>query len=154
MPSWKAHILINLIFFVFWLKLVFSLGLIEIPFVLSLIPLIILLSVFPDIDTSKSKIRKLTSLIIAFLITLILLLFYTIEWHDLLFVFLLAYLLFRFFPIKHRGITHNIYFSIIFCFLTVVLIYIFFEIDFLTAILTFLILLFSYNSHLFFDKIV
>ena len=155
MPSWKTHILFNLFLLILWMK--FFLDLNFLGNVLSLIILTffnLFLSIFPDIDSSKSEIRNYS----AFVIAAFLLVYFVIDFdlHSIttvLLSFIFLYLFFRFFPIKHRGITHNFWFSILLSFILVTILGLFFNFTLEISLVYFLFLLSGYLSHLFLDMI-
>ncbi len=72
MPSWKIHLIFNLIFIpLFWKIFLENLFLENLLLFFFLLFLYGLFSVLPDIDTSKSKIRDYISLILAVMITVL-----------------------------------------------------------------------------------
>jgi len=154
MPSWKIHLLFNLLFVIIWIKFLFNFALIDNYTLLSFLILFnVFASLFPDIDTSKSKIRDYTSLSLATLITIYFLLnFHFSSVRSLLISFIFLYLLIKYFPLKHRGITHTLWFSIIFSILLTGILWLMFEFSLVNSVVYFLIILFGYLSHLFLDK--
>ena len=116
MPSWKIHLIFDLIFVIVFLSFLYNWGFIDnIILVAFLIFFNILATIFPDIDTPKSKIRNYISLILAVVVTgysVINFSFSSIL--SIIATFFFIYLLIKFFPIKHRGITHKFWFSLIF----------------------------------------
>jgi len=115
--------------------------------------LTIFISIFPDIDLKKSKSRMLISLLIAsiFLIEYIFILPST--WYYGIAFAAIFYFLFLLLPTKHRGITHNFLFSIVFTVLLSLFFYFTFglnqnEILFLSGII-----FTTYCLHLFLDNI-
>ncbi len=155
MPSWKVHTLFNLLFTIIWIRLLFNFSLIDNYVLLGFLILFnIFASVFPDIDTSKSKVRDYTSLTLATLITIYFLLnlrFTSIL--SMLFSFIFLYLLIKYFPLKHRGITHTIWFSIGFSIVLTIILWLMFGFSLVNFVVYFMIILFGYLSHLFLDKI-
>lgn len=155
MPSWKVHLLFNLILIFIWVKILLDYGFLnDYLLVVSLVFLSSFLSVFPDIDTPKSKIRDYFSIIIASIIVLYLIFNLTINSLLLLFVtFIFLYLLFRFFPVKHRGITHSFGFSILFSFLMTLILWFMFDFSLTEFMVYFLVILTGYLSHIFLDEL-
>jgi len=155
MPSWKVHLIFNLILVFVWIRVLLNYGFInDYLLVTSLVFSSSFLSVFPDIDTPKSKIRDYFSIIIATIIVLYLVINLTINSLLSLFVvFIFLYLLFRFFPVKHRGITHSFGFSILFSFLMTVILWFMFDFSLMEFIVYFFVILTGYLSHIFLDKL-
>lgn len=153
MPSWKIHLLFNSFFLPIFIKLFLSFDP-NYSILLILIPFNILASVFPDIDSTKSKIRNAFAIIIA--LTAILYFFNIgIDSMIILFICFVAFYLFiRFFPTKHRGITHDVIFSIVFSLIATTIIWIIFAFSSTVFVVCFLIIFFGYASHMFLDKVV
>jgi len=114
----------------------------------------VLASLIPDIDSTRSKIRDLFAVIVAAVLT------FTIginpEFNSLigLFVsFIFIYLVARYFPTKHRGLTHTLKFSGIFSFAVVLVLWIMFGFGYAEFFIYFLMIGFGYSSHLFLDRI-
>jgi len=156
MPSWKVHLIFNLILVFVWIRVLLNYGFVnDYLLMASLILFSSFLSVFPDIDTPKSKIRDYFSIIIATIIVLYLIVNLTIESLLSLFVtFIFLYLLFRFFPVKHRGITHSFGFSILFSFVMTLVLWFMFNFSLTEFIVYFLVILTGYLSHIFLDKLI
>ena len=154
MPSWKVHLVFNLILIFIWIRILLNYGFNDYLLLASLIFLSSFLSVFPDIDTPKSKIRDYFSIIITSIIVVYLILNLTINSLLSLFVtFIFFYLLFRFFPIKHRGITHRFEFSILFSFIMTMILWFMFEFSLTEFMVYFFVILTGYLSHIFLDKL-
>jgi len=155
MPSWKVHLIFNLILIFVWIRILLNYDFVnDYLLVASLVIFSSFLSMFPDIDTSKSKIRDYFSIIIASIIVLYLVLNLTINsLLSLLVTFIFLYLLFRFFPVKHRGITHSFGFSILFSFVMIVILWFMFDFSSTEFIVYFFVILSGYISHLFLDAI-
>lgn len=153
MPSWKTHILLNLIIFIFWVKLLFLIyPSIDIRYLFILLPLVIFVSIFPDIDTKRSKIREWISLVLATCIVILFLIIRATEiWYNIPISFLVLYFSLKYLPTHHRTLTHTLLFSFIFSLILTWIFWIFFTPTIGILFLTFLILFISYNSHLFFD---
>lgn len=114
----------------------------------------VLASLIPDIDSTRSKIRDLFAVIVAAVLT------FTIginpEFNSLigLFIsFILIYLVTRYFPTKHRGLTHTLKFSGLFSFSIVLVLWIIFGFGYVEFFIYSVMMVFSYSSHLFLDRI-
>lgn len=155
MPSWKVHLIFNLILVFIWIRVLLNYSFLnDYLLMVSLVILSSFLSVFPDIDTSKSKIRDYFSIIITSIIVLYLIINLTIESFLSLFVtFTFLYLLFRFFPVKHRGITHSFGFSVLFSFLMTVILWFMFGFSLTEFMVYFFVIFTGYISHLSLDAI-
>ena len=155
MPKWKVHLLFNTILIFFWVQLLLSLNLVDDYIILTiLIFFSYFLSIFPDIDYSKSPVRRVFALILACIFTVYL--FMNSSINSILLMsacFIILYISFRFFPTKHRGITHNFWFSSILSFVIATIFGIIFNFSFINFILYFLFILSGYLSHLFLDMI-
>ena len=154
MPRWRVHLLFNSIVIFFWFKLLSSLNLIaDSTILLIMIFFSYFLSIFPDIDHSQSPIRRIFSGILACIVTIN---FFTNPSIDIILLlpafFVLLYILFKFFPTKHKGITHKFWFSIIFSFLVSIMLGIVFNLSFTYFMIYFLFILSGYLSHLILDK--
>ncbi len=153
MPKWKVHVLFNSILIFFWVKLLLSLDLVG-DYILLIIMIFFsyFLSIFPDIDTSKSPIRRIFAVILASIFTIY---FFLNSSLDLILLlpacFVLLYILFKFFPTKHKGITHNLWFSTIFSFFIAIIFGLLLNFSFISFIIYFLLILSGYLSHLFLD---
>jgi len=155
MPSWKVHLLFNLILVFVWIRILLNYGFLnDYLLMISLVIFSSFLSVFPDIDTPKSKIRDYFSIIITSIIVLYLIMNLTINSLLFLFVtFIFLYLLFKFFPIKHRGITHSFGFSILFSFIMTVILWFMLGFSLTEFIVYFFVIITGYLSHIFLDKL-
>ena len=155
MPSWKTHLTVNSFVLLIWVILLFNYGFINNYFLLILLIFFsAFLSIFPDIDTWKSKIRDLFSLLLALVLTAYFL--FNISFNSifsLLAIFILIYILFRFFPTKHRGITHKFWFSVFFCLVITIILWLLFNFSMISFLVYFLVLLSGYLSHLFLDAL-
>lgn len=141
-----------IILFFFWLKFIstidfgmkaWKMGILVFLFILS--------SVFADIDSTKSKVRKLISLVMAFLFSVLII--FVAEWFYVPISFLLVYIALRFFPTVHRGILHTFKFSVVFS-LIIGLILIIIGFTTTELLLSLILILISYNSHLVLDGIL
>jgi len=155
MPSWKTHLTVNSFLLLVWVVLLFNNNLINNYFLLILLIFFSsFLSVFPDIDTWKSDIRNLFSFVLASVITVYF--FFNMTFSSILSIFIsfiFIYVLFRFFPTKHRGITHKFLFSVFFSFMLTVILWFLFNFSMVSFLVYFLVILSGYLSHLFLDAL-
>ena len=153
MPKWKWHLLLNSLLMILWIKFLLEYGFLNDYFLLIfLVFFSSFLSIFPDIDSSKSGIRDIFAVIFASIALIFIIYKFSVESIFLLFFsFIFLYLFFRFFPTKHRGITHKLSFSIFFCLIITIILWIMFNFSIVNFIVYFLVLLSSYLSHLFLD---
>ncbi len=152
MPTWKTHIFLNVLFFVVWLKILLSFAETNVFYLTTVFVFVVVASVFPDIDTTKSKIRDWFSLLLSALITVVYLLNYgIIDWITVPLYFLVLYLFLRYFPTTHRTITHTFFLGLIFSIATSMLLWLIFIPSEFEIFLTFGILFISYSSHLILD---
>jgi len=153
MPHWKVHLLFNFFIIIVWIFLLFNLKLFGNPILMVLlIFLSSLFSILPDIDSPKSEIRDFFAVIIAsFIIVYFILNFFL---NSVLYVsvgFIFLYLFFRFFPTKHRGLTHSIWFSIFMTLILTIVLSQIFSFSFREFFIYFFFILSGYLSHLFLD---
>jgi len=155
MPSWKTHLTFNSFLLLVWILLFLNYGLINNYFLLILLVFFSsFLSIFPDIDTWKSDIRNLFSFVLASIVTVYF--FFNMNFSSifsLLVSFIFIYVLFRFFPTKHRGITHKLWFSVFFCLMITVILWLLFNFSIVSFLVYFLVILSGYLSHLFLDAL-
>ncbi len=153
MPSWKKHLLFSIFLLFIWIKLL--LGLIDDFFLLSLLLfLFFFFSIFPDVDSTKSYIRKILSFLLASLSTIYLLLNFNLHSFVRLSLFFFStYFFLRFFPTKHRGVTHTVWFSIICSFLSTLILRVLFEFSSFQFVVFSFFILSGYVSHLFLDVV-
>jgi len=155
MPSWKTHLTFNFFILFGWIILFFNYNLIDNYFLLILLIFSSsFLSIFPDIDTWKSNIRNLFSFILASIITVYF--FFNMSFNSILSLlvsFILIYILFRFFPTKHRGITHKFRFSVFFCLVIMMILWTLFNFSMVNFLVYFTVLLSGYFSHIFLDAL-
>lgn len=155
MPSWKKHLIFNSLLILAWLIFFFSYDLINnYLLLLFLISFSYFFSLFPDIDTSKSYIRNILSFLLAF--TLVVYLFFNLNIHSFLqmmFSFVILYVFFRFFPTKHRGMTHSLWFSVLCSFFVTIILWLIFHFSSSRFMIYFFFILSGYVSHLFLDQI-
>ena len=154
MPSWKVHLIFNSLFLFVWVKFLLNYGFINDYILLSFLILFnTFLTMFPDVDSSKSKIRDFFAIILSSMITIYLLLNSNYNFVYLLVGFMSFYILFRFFPTKHRGFTHSLWFSIFLSLIITVMVWLTFNSSMLNLSIYFFFILSGYLSHLFLDKI-
>ncbi|NCN39575.1 MAG: hypothetical protein COY38_00750 [Candidatus Aenigmarchaeota archaeon CG_4_10_14_0_8_um_filter_37_24] len=155
MPSWKIHLIFDLIFVAVFLGLIFSLGLINnLITIFFLVLLNLTAALFPDIDTPKSRIRAYVSLILASAVTGFLAVNFSVDSViSGVIGFALIYLAIRFFPTEHRGATHTLWFSFIFSFALTFVFWLIFRFPGFEFCLYYLIILWGYLSHIILDKI-
>lgn len=155
MPSWKIHLIFNLIFIPLFWKIFLGQLFLENIFLFSLLLFLYLFfSVFPDLDTSKSKVRDYVSFILATIITIFLILIANFTYvFTLPLTFLLIYFFLKYMPTKHRGFTHSLKFSILFPFIFLFSIKFLLEFSFLDMSLYFLFLFSGYLFHIILDRI-
>ena len=155
MPSWKTHLTVNSFILLIWIILLLNYNLINNYLLLILLVFSSsFLSIFPDIDTWKSKIRNLFSFILASILTVYF--FFNMSFNSVisLFIsFILIYILFRFFPTKHRGITHKFWFSVFFCLVITIILWMLFNFSMISFFVYFVVILSGYLSHLFLDAL-
>jgi len=155
MPSWKIHLIFDLIFVIVFASFLIKNVLINNIFLLIFLVFFnILATLFPDIDTPKSKIRKYISLTLALIFGGYLITNFSLKSiFSLVISSFLFYLIIRFFPTKHRGVTHTFLFGIILSIILTFVLWFLFEISLNQLGVSFLIILWGYLSHLILDKI-
>jgi len=155
MPSWKTHITVNSFLLLVWILLFLNYGFINNYFLLILLIFFSsFLSIFPDIDTWKSEIRNFFSFVLASIITVYF--FFNMGFNSifsLLISFVLIYVLLRFFPTKHRGITHKFTSSVVFCLIITIVLWLLFNFSMISFLVYFAVILSGYLSHLFLDAL-
>ena len=157
MPDWKTHLIFSLILVICWMFLLqcFEFKL-DFGRLLSVFILSIFASLFPDIDIKSSKIRDIFSLSISLTILIFYVVFYPDTWYYGPIYFILLYLILKYIPTKHRGITHSFGFAFIFSIvLTCVYISIigrFNAMSELEQAIWFFIIFSSYSLHLVLDR--
>jgi membrane-bound metal-dependent hydrolase YbcI (DUF457 family) len=155
MPSWKKHLTFNAFLQLIWIKFLFDYGFVDnYTLLIFLIFFSSFLSLFPDVDTSKSNIRNVLSLILA---STIMVYFFLNSDPNSIFLtitgFVFLYVLFKFFPMKHRGITHNFWFSMFFSFVVTAMLWMIVNFSSINFLVYFFFVLSGYVSHLFLDAI-
>jgi membrane-bound metal-dependent hydrolase YbcI (DUF457 family) len=155
MPSWKKHLTFNAFLQLIWIKFLFDYGFVDnYTLLIFLIFFSSFLSLFPDVDTSKSNIRNVLSLILA---STIMVYFFLNSDPNSIFLtitgFVFLYVLFKFFPMKHRGITHNFWFSMFFSFVVTTMLWTIVNFSSINFLVYFFFVLSGYVSHLFLDAI-
>lgn len=155
MPSWKIHLIFNLIFIpLFWKIFLSQLFLENIFFFFFILFLYGFFSVFPDLDTSKSKVRDYVSILLATVITIFLILIIDFTFIFALPIsFLLIYFLLKYIPTKHRGFTHSLKFSILFPFFIILIMKFILEFSYENMIIYTIFLSLGYLFHIILDKI-
>ena len=146
MTDWKNHLVFSLVLFIIWFKFTMNdwdAWKVFVVFILSSF-----LSVFPDIDKPNTKVRR----VIALCLSLCFAVFFMLRFNFTYVVFaIFLYFLIRFFPTRHRTVTHTMFFafnlSILLCILLL-----FAGFNFIETSLAFCILFLSYISHLILDK--
>ena len=155
MSHWKVHLLFNFFVIMIWIFFLFNLRLLGNPILMVLlIFLSSFFSIFPDIDSPKSEIRDFFAVIIASFIVVYFILNFSLN--SVLYVsagFIFLYLFFRFFPTKHRGLTHNIWFSIFMTLLFTIILSRIFSFSLKGFFIYFFFILSGYFSHLFLDAL-
>ena len=155
MPSWKTHLTVNSFLLLIWIILLFNYGFITNYFLLIfLIFFSSFLAIFPDIDTWRSNIRNLFSFVLASIAVIYF--FFNMSFNSILSLlvsFILIYILFRFFPTKHRGITHKFRFSVFFCLVIMMILWTLFNFSMVNFLVYFTVLLSGYFSHIFLDAL-
>jgi len=154
MIDWKLHLIFALLLALLWFAaLYFAAVQLSGWELAALVALTAFASLFPDVDMKKSKIRSFVSLITAFALSLVYLLLYRATWYYAPVYFLLLYFILKYLPTKHRGITHTFKFSLIFSIATAYLCHLLFAFTFNKLLFWFVVVLISYNLHLFLDRI-
>jgi len=154
MPSWKVHLIFNSLILFLWIRFLLNYNLINnYVLLIFLVFFNMFLTLFPDVDSSKSKIRNIFAVILASITAVYLFLNSNFNFVYLLVGFISFYVIFRFFPTKHRGFTHSFWFSIVLSILITLMIWITFGFSLLNLSIYFLLILSGYLSHLFLDKI-
>jgi len=154
MPSWKVHLIFNSLILFLWIRFLLNYSLINnYVLLIFLVFFNMFLTLFPDVDSSKSKIRNIFAVILASITVIYLFLNSNFNFVYLLIGFISFYIIFRFFPTKHRGFTHSFWFSIVLSILITLMIWITFGFSLLNLSIYFLLILSGYLSHLFLDKI-
>ena len=155
MPSWKTHLIFDLILVVILLGTLIVNGLINnVLLAIFLVLFNILATLFPDIDTPKSKIRSYVSLILALGVAGYFVFSFSVN--SVLSVvaeFVLVYLVVRFFPTKHRGVTHTIWFSVVFSLGLTSILWLMFGFSGFEFGVYYLLILWGYLSHLVLDRV-
>ena len=154
MPSWKIHVIFNLIFLIPVILYYFRTEIFQnLILIFILIFLNILTSVIPDLDTPKSNVRKYFSFVLTFFIIII---FYLLNFEinfrttvALIFLFLII----RFFPTKHRGVTHEFSFCVILSFIINVILWLIFRFSIFDFCFYYLVILWGFVSHIILDGI-
>jgi membrane-bound metal-dependent hydrolase YbcI (DUF457 family) len=155
MLDWKIHLIFGCLLIILWLNIFYFLKTLETTpsNIFILIVLTLFTSIFPDVDLKKSKARDISSIFLAFSISITYIYFYSSIWYYGLVYFILLYFLFKLIPTKHRGITHTFKFSFVFSAIVVFVIHLLFNLSQTELFLWFAIIFSSYSLHLFLDSI-
>jgi len=150
MPDWKTHFIFALFIVIAWL-FVFQYVQIKFNFeqLIALVGFSLLASLFADVDTKQSKIRDVMSMAASFAVSILYIIFFMETWYYGPVYFVLLYLILKYLPSKHRGITHTFRFSFLFSMVLTVLYSMFKEF----SIMWFAIIFSSYSLHLILDKL-
>ena len=155
MTSWKVHIVFNLIFMVLFVLFLTQIGIIKNILVsISILVFSSLAAIIPDIDSNKSKIRDKFALLVAGIIIIYLVMNLSVKSIIAGIVgFLSLYLILRFLPTKHRGVTHKLWFGLFFSLISSVIMFFAFNSTILEFVIFFLAIFFGYFSHIVLDKV-
>lgn len=154
MPSWKIHLIFNSLFVFVWIRFLLNYSFITDYLLLSFLVFFnMFLAIFPDVDSSKSKVRNVFAVLSASITAVYL--FFSSNYNIVyLFIgFVSFYMIFKFFPIKHRGFTHSFWFSVLVSFIITIVLWITFSFPLLNLSVYFFFMLTGYLSHLFLDRI-
>jgi len=156
MPSWKVHLIFDLILVSVILITLYNWGMIVNPLLIVFLVIFnILATIFPDIDTPKSKLRNYFSWILGLLVTGYLIINFSIgSILSAIATFIFVYLVLRFFPTRHRGITHNLWFSLLFSLGLNSILWLMFRFSSFEFGIYYLIIFWGYLSHLTLDNLV
>ena len=150
MPDWKTHFIFGLLLVILWLFVFQVIGFeLNLWQLVALVSFSIFSSLFPDIDTKKSKIRDILSMAASFAVSILYIIFFVEMWYYGPIYFVLLYLILKYLPSKHRGITHTFRFSFLFSLVLTILYSIFggFSTIWFATIFS------SYSLHLIIDKL-
>ena len=155
MPDWKTHIVLGLIVAIGWAAAFPLLGiassaekLFSVAFVAAFA------SLFPDIDIKNSKMRWIVALLLAASVAGAYAFFFPQTWFYAAAYFALVFLLVKYLPTKHRGLTHTLPFALLFA-AAVAAVYAGFKPSFAVADAAawFLVALSGYAMHLLADSV-
>jgi len=154
MKDWKSHAIFGLLLAIAFFNFVYFFQIFEISlqFIFSLTAVVVFVSIFPDIDMRRSKIRDWVALGAAFVAALLYIYFFSQTYYAIIYFFII-YFLIKFFPSKHRGVSHDFYFSIFFSFFAVLSGYFIFSFSRNEFVFWYFVVFLSYNLHLFLDKV-
>ncbi len=158
MPDWKTHLIFSLFLVIVWLYVLQFVGFhMDFEKTITIVIFSLFASLFPDIDMGRSKMRKTFSLLLSLSASLAYIFFFIDTWYYAPVYFALLYLILKYLPSKHRGITHTFKFSLLFSLVLSFLYSIFRNflfVSFYTGfVVWFLILFSSYNLHLVIDNL-
>jgi membrane-bound metal-dependent hydrolase YbcI (DUF457 family) len=153
MPDWKTHLIFSLLLVVAWVG-TFNLLNVQMtaPDVVLLSLIVVFSSLFPDIDMKNSKMRDVFSLAISATVSAAYLFLFPSSWYYAFVYFIILYLILRYIPTKHRGVTHTFKFSILFS-SAIAFLYFIFNPTAADVVFWFVIVLSSYALHLLVDKV-
>lgn len=143
MPSYKIHLLVSTIITVISSIILIYFSKLELQQLIFL-PYVLFLSIIPDIDTKKSKARKIINILFLFIVMILFILSYIFsEVIYILFIVIISFLFLIIYRLKHRSICHNPVFGLVMSF-------------FLIFISSYLFLLgyISFLSHIVLDKLM
>lgn len=155
MPDWKTHIVFGLLVAIGWAAAFPLVGiassaekLYSVAFVAAFA------SLFPDIDIRNSKMRWVVALLLAASVAGAYALLFPQTWFYAVAYFVLVFMLVKYLPTKHRGITHTLPFALLFA-AAVVVVYAGFKPSFASADAAawFLVALSGYAVHLLADSL-
>lgn len=153
MPDWKTHLIFSLLLVVAWMG---AFNILKVRIATSNVALLTLVvvfsSLFPDIDMKKSKMRDVFSLVISAAVSAAYLFLFPSSWYYAFVYFIILYLILRYIPTKHRGITHTFKFSLLFSAALASVYFIFNPFMMEDFILWFVIAFSGYGMHLFADR--
>ncbi len=158
MPDWKTHLIFSLFLVIAWMFIFQNIGMeIGARQMVPIVTLSVFVSLFPDVDVKSSKIRDVTSLLISFTALVYYVISYPVTWYYGPVYFILLYMILKYIPTRHRGMTHMLNFAIIF---SAVLAWIYVSLAEnsvamvgTSELIWFLIILSNYSLHLVLDRI-
>lgn len=156
MPSWKIHLIFNLIGLFVFSSFIFSYGILEDLFFLSTLLIFNIIGCFlPDIDTPKSKIRHYLSLFFALLGSFFIIINFSLtSLIAFLLCFLIIYIILKYFPTNHRKTTHTFLFCFIVSIILTMMIWLIFMVGLFEVIVSFIAIFWGCYSHILLDKIL
>lgn len=153
MPGWKVHLIFSLLLMIAWMSLFhFTNTRLEPSDIIFLLVFVTFSSLFPDVDMNRSKIRDVFSLFVAAAVSAVYLLLFPNSWYYAFVYFVILYLILRYIPTKHRGVTHTFRFSALFSLVLAATYFIFNPFSLEDFALWFLLVFSSYSLHLLVEK--